>query len=87
MADRLHAPCGKNVAENAFTRSHPTRAHACADGDRGGGRRTIRPGLAGRDILGQAKTGSGKTLAFLIPVVELMHRLQWRPRNGPRAPV
>lgn len=45
-------------------------------------RRSIPPGLAGRDILGQAKTGSGKTLAFLIPAVELLARLQWKPRNG-----
>ena len=45
-------------------------------------RRTIAPGLAGRDILGQANTGSGKTLAFLVPTIEMMNRLQWRPRNG-----
>lgn len=32
--------------------------------------------------MGGAKTGSGKTLAFLIPVVELMHKLKFLPRNG-----
>lgn len=35
-----------------------------------------------RDILGAAKTGSGKTLAFLIPAVELIHKLSFMPRNG-----
>lgn len=45
-------------------------------------RRSVPPALTGRDILGQAKTGSGKTLAFLIPAVELLARLQWKPRNG-----
>jgi len=35
-----------------------------------------------RDILGAAKTGSGKTLAFLIPVVELISKLGFKPRNG-----
>jgi len=35
-----------------------------------------------RDLLGAAKTGSGKTLAFLIPVVELISKLGFKPRNG-----
>ncbi len=34
------------------------------------------------DLLASAKTGSGKTLAFLIPVVELMYKLRFMPRNG-----
>jgi len=34
------------------------------------------------DLLGAAKTGSGKTLAFLIPVVELISKLGFKPRNG-----
>lgn len=38
--------------------------------------------LAGKDVLGAARTGSGKTLAFLIPAVELLHRLKFKPRNG-----
>jgi len=38
--------------------------------------------VSGRDILGAAKTGSGKTLAFLIPVVELISKLGFKPRNG-----
>lgn len=38
--------------------------------------------LEGRDLMGAAKTGSGKTLAFLIPAIELMHKLSFMPRNG-----
>lgn len=38
--------------------------------------------LAGKDVLGAAKTGSGKTLAFLIPCVELLYSLKFKPRNG-----
>lgn len=45
-------------------------------------RRTIPPLTAGRDVLGAAKTGSGKTLAFLVPVVELLSALRFKPRNG-----
>ncbi|KAJ2084176.1 ATP-dependent RNA helicase [Coemansia sp. RSA 988] len=44
--------------------------------------RTIPPLLAGRDVLGAAKTGSGKTLAFLIPTIELLSKLRFKPRNG-----
>ncbi|KAJ8331371.1 ATP-dependent RNA helicase [Batrachochytrium dendrobatidis] len=44
--------------------------------------RSIPPAMTGRDILGAAKTGSGKTLAFLIPAIELLHKLQFKPRNG-----
>ncbi|CAG7565153.1 unnamed protein product [Fusarium equiseti] len=45
-------------------------------------RRGIPPSLAGRDVLGAAKTGSGKTLAFLIPVIEMLSALRFKPRNG-----
>ena len=44
--------------------------------------RTIPPLMAGRDVLGAAKTGSGKTLAFLIPAIEMLHKLKFKPRNG-----
>lgn len=44
--------------------------------------RTIPPLLAGRDVLGAAKTGSGKTLAFLIPAIEMLFKLKFKPRNG-----
>lgn len=49
---------------------------------RGIQQRTIPPLLTGRDVLGAAKTGSGKTLAFLVPAVEMLHSLRFKPRNG-----
>ncbi|KAK3491198.1 ATP-dependent RNA helicase has-1 [Neurospora hispaniola] len=45
-------------------------------------RRGIPPLLAGKDVLGAAKTGSGKTLAFLIPAIEMLSSLRFKPRNG-----
>ncbi|OWA52460.1 ATP-dependent RNA helicase DDX18 [Hypsibius exemplaris] len=42
----------------------------------------IAPLLTGRDLIGSARTGSGKTLAFLIPVIELLNKLNFRQRNG-----
>lgn len=60
----------KAVAEMGFT--HMTEVQA----------RCIPPLLQGRDVLGAARTGSGKTLAFLIPSVELLHRVKYLPRNG-----
>ncbi|KLO20553.1 DEAD-domain-containing protein [Schizopora paradoxa] len=44
--------------------------------------KSIPPLLAGKDVLGAARTGSGKTLAFLIPAVEMLSRLKFKPRNG-----
>lgn len=44
--------------------------------------RCIPPLLAGKDVLGAAQTGSGKTLAFLIPAIEMLQRLKFKPRNG-----
>jgi len=44
--------------------------------------KAIPPLLAGRDVLGAAKTGSGKTLAFLIPAIEMLSQLRFKPRNG-----
>lgn len=43
---------------------------------------TIPVLLTGKDVLGAAKTGSGKTLAFLIPAIELLYSLKFKPRNG-----
>lgn len=34
------------------------------------------------DLVASAKTGSGKTLAFLIPAIQTMYDLQFKPRNG-----
>jgi len=42
----------------------------------------LPPLLAGKDLLGAAPTGSGKTLAFLLPSIELLHRLKFKPANG-----
>ncbi|KAK3048368.1 ATP-dependent RNA helicase, partial [Coniosporium uncinatum] len=44
--------------------------------------KAIPPLMAGRDVLGAAKTGSGKTLSFLIPAVEMLHSLRFKPHNG-----
>ena len=44
--------------------------------------RGIPPLMAGKDVLGAAKTGSGKTLAFLVPAVEMLSALRFKPRNG-----
>ncbi|CAH7685014.1 P-loop containing nucleoside triphosphate hydrolase protein [Phakopsora pachyrhizi] len=60
----------KAIKEMGFT--HMTEVQA----------RTIPPLMTGRDVLGAARTGSGKTLAFLIPTVEMLSRLQFKPRNG-----
>lgn len=44
--------------------------------------RGILPLLAGRDILKAVKTRSGKTLSFLIPAVEGLSSLRFKPWNG-----
>ncbi|KAG5519657.1 hypothetical protein PMAC_001813 [Pneumocystis sp. 'macacae'] len=44
--------------------------------------RTIPILMTGKDVLGAAKTGSGKTLAFLIPAIEILYFLKFKPRNG-----
>lgn len=58
------------LAEMGFTTMTPVQA------------KSIPVLLAGKDVLGAARTGSGKTLAFLIPAVELLHRLKFKPMNG-----
>lgn len=44
--------------------------------------RTIPPLLAGKDVLGAARTGSGKTIAFLVPSIEMLSTLRFKPVNG-----
>jgi ATP-dependent RNA helicase MSS116 len=43
---------------------------------------TLELGLAGRDLLVQAKTGTGKTMAFLLPTVERLAKLPQAPKFG-----
>jgi ATP-dependent RNA helicase DDX18/HAS1 len=38
--------------------------------------------LAGSDLVGAAKTGSGKTLAFLVPIIELLNKVQFTRKQG-----
>lgn len=66
----LSAPTAKGLEEMGFTTMTEVQE------------KTIPHLLAGKDVLGAAKTGSGKTLAFLIPSVELLCRLKFKPRNG-----
>jgi ATP-dependent RNA helicase DDX18/HAS1 len=66
----LSEPTRKAIKEMGFTKMTEVQA------------RTIPPLMAGRDVLGAAKTGSGKTLAFLVPAVEMLHKLKFKPRNG-----
>jgi ATP-dependent RNA helicase DDX18/HAS1 len=58
------------IKDMGFTELRPIQARA------------IQPLLAGRDVLAGAKTGSGKTLAFLIPAIEMLRALKFKPRNG-----
>lgn len=66
----LSEPTARALAEMGFT--HMTAVQE----------NSIPPLLAGKDVLGAAQTGSGKTLAFLIPAVEMLHRMKFKPRNG-----
>lgn len=66
----LSEPTTRALADMGFTTMTPVQS------------KSIPPLLAGKDVLGAARTGSGKTLAFLIPAVELLHRLKFKPRNG-----
>jgi ATP-dependent RNA helicase MSS116 len=43
---------------------------------------TLSLGLAGKDLLVQAKTGTGKTMAFLLPTVERLAKMSERPQDG-----
>jgi hypothetical protein len=66
----LSEPTAKALTEMGFTTMTPVQE------------KCIPSLLAGKDVLGAARTGSGKTLAFLIPAVESLHRMKFKPRNG-----
>jgi ATP-dependent RNA helicase DDX18/HAS1 len=66
----LSEQTNKAISEMGFSTMTPVQA------------KSIPVLLAGKDVLGAARTGSGKTLAFLIPAVELLHRLKFKPMNG-----
>nr|KYP55635.1 DEAD-box ATP-dependent RNA helicase 27 [Cajanus cajan] len=66
----LSQPTYKAIMDMGF--NHMTQIQA----------RAIPPLLIGKDVLGAARTGSGKTLAFLIPAMELLYNVQFKPRNG-----
>ena len=66
----LSEPTLNGIKDMGFTEMTPIQA------------RSIPPLLAGRDVLAGAKTGSGKTLAFLIPAIEMLRALKFKPRNG-----
>lgn len=38
--------------------------------------------LEGADVVGAAKTGSGKTLAFLVPIIELLTKVNFTRKQG-----
>jgi ATP-dependent RNA helicase RhlE len=42
----------------------------------------IPPALEGRDVLATAQTGTGKTLSFLIPIVEMMQKVEGRDAHA-----
>jgi ATP-dependent RNA helicase MSS116 len=43
---------------------------------------TLELGLAGKDLLVQAKTGTGKTMAFLLPTVERLAKQPQPPKGS-----
>ncbi len=66
----LSAPLMARLDANKFETPTPVQA-GC-----------IPPALEGRDVLATAQTGTGKTLGFLIPIVELLQKVEAR---GPAA--
>lgn len=69
----LSEPTAKALADMGFATMTPVQE------------KCIPSLLAGKDVLGAARTGSGKTLAFLIPAIELLYRMKFKPRNGARS--
>ncbi|SIO73677.1 DDX18, HAS1, ATP-dependent RNA helicase DDX18/HAS1 [Babesia microti strain RI] len=66
----ISEPLMKSISDAGFTQMTPIQAES------------IPLLLAGKDVLGSAKTGSGKTLAFLIPMIDILYKVHFSPRNG-----
>ena len=67
----LSAPLMARLNANNFVTPTPVQA-GC-----------IPPALEGKDVLATAQTGTGKTLGFLIPIVEMLQKMQ--DRNAAQA--
>ncbi|CAO2170414.1 unnamed protein product [Urochloa humidicola] len=67
---QISEPIAKAIEEMKYT--HLTKIQA----------RSIPYLMEDCDVMGSARTGSGKTLAFLIPAIELLHKLHFLPSNG-----
>src|SRR5512137_2467453 len=70
----LSEPIRRAIAERGYV--HPTPVQAA----------TVRPLLAGRDVIVRSKTGTGKTAAFAIPTLERIPAGRGRPSALVMAP-
>ncbi|CAL1289730.1 unnamed protein product [Larinioides sclopetarius] len=70
LKDKVSERTLKAVAEMGFTEMTDIQAKA------------IPPLLDTKDVVACAKTGSGKTLAFLIPAIELIHKVKFKVFQG-----
>ena len=63
----LSEPVRRGIAERGYARPTPVQTA------------TVRPILAGRDVIVRSKTGTGKTAAFAIPILEKIPAGRGRP--------
>src|SRR5512137_2023069 len=70
----LSEPVRRAIAERGYVRPTPVQAA------------TVRPLLAGRDVIVRSKTGTGKTAAFAIPTLERIPAGRGRPSALVMAP-
>jgi ATP-dependent RNA helicase DeaD len=70
----LSEPVRRAIAERGYERPTPVQAA------------TVKPILAGRDVIVRSKTGTGKTAAFGIPIVERIPAGRGRPSALVMAP-